>query len=42
MASEMIVKWSGQEYTIPVSPGDTVECVKRKIEEKTKVSVVLV
>ncbi|GMH45984.1 hypothetical protein BSKO_13948 [Bryopsis sp. KO-2023] len=38
MSAEIVVKWSGQEFVIPVDPEDTVEAVKRKIQDKTNVA----
>lgn len=36
---ELCVKWSGQEFTLHLSPNDTVGCLKRELEAVTQVSV---
>ena len=37
MAGEITIKWSSKEYAIHYADGDTVETLKRKIQEETRV-----
>jgi len=37
MAGEITIKWSSKEYAIHFADGDTVETLKRKIQEETRV-----
>jgi hypothetical protein len=36
-ATTLVVKWSGQEYTVEVDAVETVATLKRALQEKTQV-----
>lgn len=35
----IVIKWSGKEYEVDLSPEETVASLKRALQEKTAVSV---
>lgn len=38
MAQQIVVKWSGQEYPVQLAETDTVEQLKRALQERTQVT----
>lgn len=38
MAKELVIKWSGKDYPVELAETDTVEQLKRMLQEKTQVT----